>query len=112
MECKSGDFLLSHTVPHAISSAPVGLTAVFGMETGVPLPIKSPEKSDLLNLDELQTIIIQFTIIQSISVYKFDYTQILWSSLGTISTGQLNTLPHLHFQPINVVVFHESHGQN
>ncbi|MCU1264681.1 MAG: hypothetical protein JWM21_999 [Acidobacteria bacterium] len=31
---------------------------------------------------------------------------------GLISTGQLSTLLHLHFQPINVVVYHESHWQN
>ena len=33
-------------------------------------------------------------------------------ALGLISTGQLSTLLHLHLQPINVVVFHESHWQN
>ena len=31
---------------------------------------------------------------------------------GLISTGQLSTLLHLHFQPINVVVYHESRGQD
>ena len=31
---------------------------------------------------------------------KFVCKQILWSSLGTISIGQLNTLLHLHLQPI------------
>ena len=31
---------------------------------------------------------------------------------GLISTGQLSTLLHLHFQPINVVVYHESHCQD
>ncbi len=38
----------------------------------------------------------------TISCYyiKFASQQILWSSLGTISTGQLNTLLHLHLQPI------------
>jgi hypothetical protein len=30
---------------------------------------------------------------------------------GLISTGQLNTLLCLHTQPINVVVFHESHRE-
>src|SRR5713226_7513446 len=38
-----GDFLLSHTVSHAVPSAPAGLTSVFGMGTGVTLPTKSPE---------------------------------------------------------------------
>jgi hypothetical protein len=31
---------------------------------------------------------------------------------GLISTGQLNRLPGLHTQPINVVVFYESHREN
>ena len=31
---------------------------------------------------------------------------------GLISTGQLNTLLCLHTQPINVVVFHESHREH
>ena len=43
--------------------------------------------------------------------HKFACKQDLWSSLGTISIGQLSTLLHLHLQPINVVVFHESHWQ-
>ena len=32
-------------------------------------------------------------------------------AMGLISTGQLNVLPRFHTQPINVVVYHESHGQ-
>ena len=31
---------------------------------------------------------------------------------GLISTGQLSTLLHLHFQPINLVVYQESHSQD
>ena len=31
---------------------------------------------------------------------------------GLISTGQLSTLLHLHFQPINLVVYQESHCQD
>ena len=33
-------------------------------------------------------------------------------ALGLISTGQLNVLPRFHTQPINVVVYHESHWQD
>jgi hypothetical protein len=40
----SGDDLLSHAVARAVSSALRGLTAVFGMGTGVALSAKSPEK--------------------------------------------------------------------
>ena len=32
-------------------------------------------------------------------------------ALGLISTGQLNALLRFHTQPINVVVYHESHWQ-
>ncbi len=32
-------------------------------------------------------------------------------AMGLISTGQLNVLPRFHTQPINVVVYHESHRQ-
>ena len=38
-----GNDLLSHTVSHAVSSALEGLTAVFGMGTGVAPPPRSPE---------------------------------------------------------------------
>ena len=31
---------------------------------------------------------------------------------GLISTGQLSTLLRLHFQPINLVVYKESHSQD
>ena len=31
---------------------------------------------------------------------------------GLISTGQLSALQRLHFQPINLVVYQESHGQD
>ena len=31
---------------------------------------------------------------------------------GLISSGQLSTLLHLHIQPINLVVYEESHWQN
>ena len=37
-----GDDLLSHTVAHAVPSALEGLTAVFGMGTGVTPPVRSP----------------------------------------------------------------------
>jgi hypothetical protein len=40
---KSGGFLLSHIGNNAVSSAPAGLTSVFGMGTGVTLPTKPPE---------------------------------------------------------------------
>jgi hypothetical protein len=43
-----GDDLLSHTLAHAVPSALRGLTAVFGMGTGVSPSPQSPENSILL----------------------------------------------------------------
>ena len=42
-----GNVLLSHAVSHAVPSAQRGLTAVFGMGTGVALSLWSPGKIDL-----------------------------------------------------------------
>ena len=41
----SGSYLLSHTVSHAVPSAPEGLTSVFGMGTGVAPPTLPPDFS-------------------------------------------------------------------
>ena len=43
LECNPGDDLLSHIVANAVPSALEGLTSVFGMGTGVPPPLRSPE---------------------------------------------------------------------
>ena len=40
---KIGGDLLSHAVTHAVPSAQEGLTAVFGMETGVTPPLSPPK---------------------------------------------------------------------
>ena len=50
--------------------------------------------------------------------YKFEIPDALLANKfygqakGLISTGQLSTLLHLHFQPINLVVYKESRGQD
>ena len=50
--------------------------------------------------------------------YKFEIPDVLLANKfygqakGLISTGQLSTLLHLHFQPINLVVYQESRGQD
>jgi hypothetical protein len=49
----------------------------------------------------------KFAISDELLVNKF-YGQ----AKGLISTGQLSTLLHLHFQPINLVVYQESRGQD
>jgi hypothetical protein len=43
MHKKIGGDLLSHAVTHAVPSAQEGLTAVFGMETGVTPPLSPPK---------------------------------------------------------------------
>ena len=48
----------------------------------------------------------QFAFVHTCCLSKF-YGQ----AKGLISTGQLSTLLHLHFQPINLVVYEESHWQ-
>ena len=42
----------------------------------------------------------------------FALSEFYGQASGLISTGQLNTLLCLHTQPINVVVFHESHREH
>ena len=82
---------------------------MFGMGTGVTLSTKPPE-----NLKEQKPKGFENRIVKLkaepckhlLLVSKF-YGQ----ALGLISTGQLNVLPRFHTQPINVVVYHESHGQ-
>ena len=49
----------------------------------------------------------QFEIQAALLANKF-YGQ----AKGLISTGQLSTLLHLHSQPINLVVYQESHSQD
>ena len=54
----------------------------------------------------------------AIADYKFEIPDALLANKfygqakGLISTGQLSTLLHLHFQPINLVVYQESRGQD
>ena len=52
-----------------------------------------------------------------ISDLKFEISSVAASKFygqakGLISTGQLSTLLHLHIQPINLVVYQESRGQD
>ncbi len=84
---KSGSYLLSHAVTHAVSSTPRSLTSVFGMGTGVSSAIWPPENHNPRGVVRIR--------------------QILWLSRSVISTSQLNALLHLHLSPINVVVFYQ-----
>jgi hypothetical protein len=102
-----GGVLLSQGATPQVPSALAGLTAVFGMGTGVSPPPWPPET---VRSPGLQNIVarrghpspvwpISVTPERSIaSTSKFP-------SPRPISTGQLNALPHVHFRPINVVVW-------
>jgi hypothetical protein len=56
---KSGNVLLSRTVARAVPSALEGLTAEFGMGSGVTPPLWSPE---FLQPEESTDIVVQFLI--------------------------------------------------
>ena len=76
-------------------SAITSLTAVFGMGTGVSSYISSPE-----------ILCIVFFFIQHLEKYIATSLTFFWLSPRSISTGQLNTLLHLHSQPIKHVCLH------
>ena len=81
---------------------------MFGMGTGVTLSTKPPENLKERKPKGFENRIVKSRLgrASSLLVSKF-YGQ----ALGLISTGQLNVLPRFHTQPINVVVYHESHWQ-
>ena len=87
---KSGGVLLSQGVYPQVPSALAGLTAVFGMGTGVTPPLWPPETS-------CQSWFSHEDSRASTSVVQHP-------SPRPISTGRLNTLPCLHLRPINVMV--------
>jgi hypothetical protein len=108
-EIKSGGVLLSHAASRAVPSALRGLTSVFGMGTGVTLSTKPPENLKEQKLKGFENRIVKLKAEPCkhlLLVSKF-YGQ----AEGLISTGQLNVLLRFHTQPINVVVYHESHWQ-
>ena len=81
-----------------LSSALMCLTSVFGMGTGVTTSISSPEMFCILTF--------QYTLK---NIYKSSVvhpTKFAWLSPRPISSGQLNTLLHLHSQSIKHVCLH------
>ena len=87
-----GDDLLSQGVYPQVPSALAVLTSVFGMGTGVTLPVWSPKSV------VKESPIGAFRALQSKHEHNFQ------PSPRPISTGQLHTLPCFHFRPINVMV--------
>ena len=87
---KSGGVLLSQGVYPQVPSALAGLTAVFGMGTGVTPPPWPPETccQGGQTPRELQS----------------EHELLVNPSPRPISTGRLNALPRVHLRPINVMV--------
>src|SRR5436190_11300032 len=93
---KFGGDLLSQGVYPQVPSALAVLTSVFGMGTGVTLPVWPP-KSVVKESRWTRA----FRVLQSKhELLRFPKK----SSPRPISTGRLNTLPCLHLRPINVMV--------
>ena len=92
---RTGGVLLSQGVYPQVPSARAGLTAVFGMGTGVSPPPWPP--------DHLSVSAVSEHSIASTNVLGF--TLYVRSSPRPISTGRLNTSPCVHLRPINLVVY-------
>ncbi len=89
---KFGGDLLSQGVYPQVPLALAVLTSVFGMGTGVTLPLWPPKSCVNASQSDLKDSRANTSDISD------------QSSPRPISTGQLNTLPCLHFRPINVMV--------
>ena len=98
----SGGDLLSQGVSPQVPSALAGLTAVFGMGTGVTPPPWPPEILLLLGTDRLAGE--RGAAVRPPLEHSIASTSKKSPSPRPISTGRLNTLPCLHLRPINVVI--------
>jgi hypothetical protein len=89
-----GNVLLSHAVAHAVPSAPRGLTAVFGMGTGVTLSLWPPgAEIRLSSWGE-----------RGNAAPSIEKAKRCGQASRPISTGKLSALLHVHTRPINLVV--------
>ena len=110
---KTGGDLLSHTVSRAVPSALRGLTAVFGMGTGVSLSLKPPECQTASPRSRreapLRGRFRPRTTEVSASLPNLSQEKVGQASRA-ISTARLKALLPLHLRPINVVVYHGPSG--
>ena len=115
-----GSDLLSHTVTHAVPSAVAGLTSVFGMGTGVTLPLWPP--GNLVSGVQPRALICEPRD-RSSQIISFEYPAIDRSLIThpqrasengqasrLISIGQLHVSLRFHTRPINLVVYQEPSG--
>ena len=120
---KTGGDLLSHTVSRAVPSALRGLTAVFGMGTGVSLSLKppecqtaSPQYSTALRLEgvsapgQLKCLPFRRGPLSQDRNRAESLSRENGQASRAISTAQLKALLPLHLRPINVVVYHGPSG--
>ena len=112
--------LFSRVVSNQISSACESLTSVFGMGTGVASPSYSPEWLRALLLTAPSKLHRRYITFRKgmketgrlllrdessrVSWITTRVTLFLWSSLRSISTGQLHALLRFHIRPIYLIV--------
>ena len=92
------------TLAFRLPSPLEGLTAVFGMRTGVPPPIKHQHRAfnapkKIRTKKENQYTRLSLSVTRGIACVGF---------CRRISTPRLNALLHVHLVPINVVISHGS----
>ena len=90
---------------------PTGLTAVFGMGTGVTPPLSPPEIGQVGDPENCRARESEQRPRRAIAAPSAPWfpsgAPRGWSSPRLISTGALHVLPRFHGQPIDVVLFHE-----
>ena len=109
-----GNVLLSHQVALAVPLAMEGLTAVFGMGTGVTPPPRSPGKSVSCNKLASEPHSIANDAFESSKSSLHQQYKRYGQASRPISTRQLSlllALENLHLGPINLVVFQGSLGR-
>jgi hypothetical protein len=119
---KTGGDLLSHTVSRAVPSALRGLTAVFGMGTGVSLSPKPPEcqtappevrvrreGASRPRTTEVSVVRSAAPLSRSCGIAE-PLSRRIGQASRAISTARLKALLPLHLRPINVVVYHGPSG--
>ena len=105
VQIKSGGVLLSQGVYPQVPSALTGLTAVFGMGTGVSPSLRPPEIYCQLRRTHHHGSYHEDTKRDARSSLKDSRASTsINPSPRPISTGQLKMLPSVHFRPINVVI--------
>ena len=96
----AGNYLLSQRVAPQVPSALEGLTTVFGMGTGVTLPVSSPARLSCLKI---------FALRQFHRLKTFNSTiKIVGQASRPISTSKLKASQPVHIWPINHVIYMES----